>query len=51
MKRGVRKIVSFLKINKGGDNKVRGVGKNRKINKRGAVYLAPESTTKPISRA
>ena len=29
---------------KSNPNKVREVGKNRKINKRGGVYLAPEST-------
>ena len=44
----VHKKVNFLKINKpGGPNKVRRVGQNRKINKRGEIYLAPESTLFP----
>ena len=42
--RGCKKV-NFLEINERGDpNKVREVGKNRKIDKRGDVYLAPEST-------
>ena len=48
MKSGVCKKVSFLRINKGGPNKVRGVGKNQEINKRGDVYLTPESRLKLV---
>jgi len=41
--------VNFRKINKRGKIRSGGLGKNRKINKRGDVYLAPESTAMKLS--
>ena len=45
--RGVLKKFSFLKLINGGPiTRSGGVGKNRKIDKLGGVYLSPESNNK-----